>query len=339
MEIKQQVSFHGNVRSSPSGLGLNAGPLSPNASGNASENNHDSNVKYSYSQTEPFDFTPVFIPSAEGMDMTHHDNYFAFANLTNMNLVPTAHDLSVHANPATLSADMDPLSALLAYHLPTQQLLHQQQNNNHAQIWSNQTTPEMNSGGQSSPMVNPITNAIDQSMVNMGMPQTPITIPPGQSSWDSLNYPPFGSLPPLYGAGSGAYMGPEPSVADTATPLGPPSLLALQGSVSSNGIDVTQSVQKQPQIDSQIVRKQIFYYFNRVRKMQYWFAGESTKDVLRDIVVSLRSISLFPSRHRPFHYSCGGVFWFHGAHRVTPSAQHPCSLSVGPPHRTELILP
>ena len=43
---------------------------------------------------------------------------------------------------------------------------------------------------------------------------------------------------------------------------------------------------KQPQVDPEVIRRQIFYYFNRVRKMQYCLAGESTKDVLRDLVVS-----------------------------------------------------
>jgi hypothetical protein len=42
--------------------------------------------------------------------------------------------------------------------------------------------------------------------------------------------------------------------------------------------------------DIQLVQRQIFYYFNRVRKMQYCFAGETTKDVLRDMVVSNRPL-------------------------------------------------
>jgi hypothetical protein len=106
-----------------------------------------------------------------------------------------------------------------------------------------------------------------------------------------LNYAPFGSLPPLYGTGTGAsFVEPGPPIADGA-PLGPQA---------TAGIDITRQLQKQPSIDAQIVRKQIFYYFNRVRKMQYWFAGDSTKDVLRDIVVST---AFSPTL-------CGAVFWF-----------------------------
>jgi hypothetical protein len=248
------------VRASSSGLGGNTVPLTLNgSSGNATENNPS---KYPYQQTEPFDFPPVFIAN-DVTDLNHHsDDYFAFTNLTNMNILPTTHDLTMHTN----SAEMDPLGALLAYHLPMQQ--------QHTQVWSNQTTPDLGSGAHES---NPITSAIDQSMVNIGMPPGPITIPPGQSSWDGLNYAPFGSLPPLYGTGTGAsFVEPGPPIADGA-PLGPQA---------TAGIDITRQLQKQPSIDAQIVRKQIFYYFNRVRKMQYWFAGDSTKDVLRDIVVS-----------------------------------------------------
>jgi hypothetical protein len=275
------VSFHGSTRASSSGLGTstgNAGPLAPNVSGNSPENNH---ARYSYQQTEPFDFTPIFIPNNDLGDLNpHSDDYLTFTNLTNMNILPTTHDFSMHAN----SAEMD-LGALLAYHLPMQQ-------QPHTQVWSNQTTPDLNSGAQESPSTNPITSAIDQSMVNIGMPPAPITISPGQSSWDGLNYAPFGSLPPLYGTGSGAsFVEPEPAVSDVG-----PQLLALQGSLSTTTVDITRQLQKQPSIDAQIVRKQIFYYFNRVRKMQYWFAGESTKDVLRDIVVSNPSLPL-PRRY------------------------------------------
>jgi hypothetical protein len=193
---------------------------------------------------------------------------------------------------------MDPLGALLAYHLPMQQ-------QHPTQVWSNQTTPDLNSGTHESPSTNPITSAIDQSMVNIGMPPAPITISPGQASWDGLNYAPFGSLPPLYGTGSGAsYVEPESAIADGG-PLGP-QLLALQGSLPTTGVDITRQLPKQPLIDAQIVRKQIFYYFNRVRKMQYWFAGESTKDVLRDIVVS-RSITASS------YILYGAAFLFHRA--------------------------
>jgi hypothetical protein len=62
----------------------------------------------------------------------------------------------------------------------------------------------------------------------------------------------------------------------------------------------TQGALPRMPIDAQLIRKQVFYYFNRVRKMQYTFAGESTKDVLRDIVVSKKKLNYLLSTYSPF---------------------------------------
>lgn len=66
------------------------------------------------------------------------------------------------------------------------------------------------------------------------------------------------------------------------------------GQSTSAKLDTTASAKVNPPVrlgplDIQLVQRQIFYYFNRVRKMQYCFAGETTKDVLRDMVVSKKS--------------------------------------------------
>jgi len=175
---------------------------------------------------------------------------------------------------------MDPLGDLLTMYslsLPQQP---------QSQVWSNQTTPELNSTANCSPIVNPITSAIDQSMANINM--HPPAVP---SVWDHASYSSMGYLPSLYGTGALSLSSAEPaSAAPDSLPLGShPHLMSSDSMSFGVTAESIASIQpaKQPQIDAEIVRKQIFYYFNRVRKMQYCLAGETTKDVLRDLVVSV----------------------------------------------------
>jgi hypothetical protein len=226
---------------------------------------------------DTFDFAPVFIANSDALS-GHNDNYFGFS--TNFNLAGNSGDLTTGHVVPSQSGDLDSLGALLSmYSIPMQQ---QPQ---HAGHWSNQTTPELNPVGHDTPLVNPITSVIDQSMTNINM--VPPAVP---SPWDSTNYSSFAYLPSLYPNG------PMPkdtvtSVADAAIGTHP----LLTGMSFGVTPDMAAPVQMKQQIDPETVRKQIFYYFNRVRKMQYCLAGESTKDVLRDLVVSDPHIS------RPFH--------------------------------------
>ncbi|PVF99777.1 hypothetical protein CPB86DRAFT_277910 [Serendipita vermifera] len=335
--------------------------------------------------------------------MDHHD-FYGFTNITN------------HATSTSIPSAVQSLDALLAFHLPTLQSQHLSPAQAGAQVWSNQTTPELAASiGHGSPLlatpgttsVNPITNAIDQSMVGVSSN--------GESKWPDVtvgNYPTttttasgsgveggYPSLPPLYdavgnvalnslaslngggvvGGGGGSITGASPHPAQTTSDgsLAPidshynntlltslhhshhhhhhhhhPHRTSLSGAsnspanpdANSNGNSTGVTVGPVPSsssatttqslptpasasllnlsaisppagsqcglprlpIDAQLIRKQVFYYFNRVRKMQYTFAGESTKDVLRDIVVS-NNFFLFLSYcviYTPFLFCC-----------------------------------
>ncbi|KIM27565.1 hypothetical protein M408DRAFT_9264 [Serendipita vermifera MAFF 305830] len=284
LEIKQQVSFHGSVRPNVVGDGAstsnNARAMTPN---NSSTNNaqlypNTNHLRNAASYSENFDIHPVFIPNSDALD-TPVGDYFGFSNLSGFNLGTS---VDSHGVPSH-SGDMDPLGALLSmYSLPLQQ-------QHSSQIWSNQTTPDLNLTANSSPLVNPITSAIDQSMANISM-HPPAGLP---SVWDGASYAAFGYLPSLYGSGSLVSSSADPVTAasDSLPPIGSHPHLTSSDSITFGvTADVIPSIQppqaKQPQIDPEVVRKQIFYYFNRVRKMQYCLAGESTKDVLRDLVVA-----------------------------------------------------
>ena len=227
--------------------------------------------------SENFEFHPVFNQNADTVDTVNSD-YFGFSSLPGFTLT------GVNDMDPTQSGGMDPLGALLSmYSLP----LLQQPPSGH---WSNQTTPDLNGTASSSPTVNPITSAIDQSMANISM--HPPVLP---SVWDTTNYSSIGYLPPLYGPGSLASSGPDPvsSASDVMSFSTLPHLTSSDSMTFGITADGVPSIHqaKQPQIDAEIVRKQIFYYFNRVRKMQYCLAGETTKDVLRDLVVSIYASS------------------------------------------------
>jgi hypothetical protein len=256
--------------------------VTPNSStNNIPINNGTNHIKNPTIYSDAFDFGPVFIPNSDGLNnSSHNDNYFGFP--ANFNLAGNPGDpITGHVVPSQ-SGEMDQLGALLSmYNFPVQQ-----QQQPHAGHWSNQTTPELNSVGHGSPTVNPITSAIDQSMANIN------TVPPAMpSAWDTTNYSPFAYLPPLYPTGSIAKESVT-SVSDVPSVGAHPLLTGINFGVTHDMSVPTQPMKQQ--IDPEVVRKQIFYYFNRVRKMQYCLAGETTKDVLRDLVVSDSHVSRLP---------------------------------------------
>ena len=257
MDIKQQVSINGSPRPPPIGDG-------PSTSGvravtpNSIPNNLPSKGSTDPSKlpspfTERLDILPVFIPAVDLL--SHNDNYFGFS--TSFDPAGPPGNVSIgHVVPSHPEGDLDSFPLLSMYTIPA------------AQIWPDQSTPELPAVGNESPIVNPITSAINQSMANIKI--YPPSVP---SAWDHAGYSSFGYLPSLnlpLSDGSSAAHALLPSMT-----LG----------ADMDGISSIQPM-KQPQVDPEVIRRQIFYYFNRVRKMQYCLAGESTKDVLRDLVVS-----------------------------------------------------
>ena len=270
-----------------------------------------------------FDFQPVFIPNSteDHRNGANGSDYFGFSSGLGQFSGDNHFDGDMFG--ATNPGELD-LGSLISC-VPSQHFAAPPPR------WSNQTTPELHESPNLN-MVNPITSAIDQSMLSISLPPPPpptsanpsspagtmnIPIVPSSmssTSWDGLNYPPFGSLPSLYGSGSTTSTGAPFEVlgsapADATSFLALPPLQAAATSAAGittldiPGFDGSQLVQPPPvhplaravqkhdkppaSVDAETVRKQVSYYFNRVRKMQFLFAGESTKDVLRDIVVSI----------------------------------------------------
>ncbi|KAG8755843.1 hypothetical protein FRC14_003617 [Serendipita sp. 396] len=151
------------------------------------------------------------------------------------------------------------------------------------------------------------------------IPTVPSSTP--TSSWGGLDYSPFATLPPLYSSGSAGthyYLDPASSAAaagafgTTGSLFHTPSLLSYGGgggsfangasSGNANGLggglhlsplDIPGFLHQKgimggkpiSLVDADTVREQASYYFDRVYKTQYPFAGASSKDVLRDIAI------------------------------------------------------